>query len=58
MKFLVVFNKGCIITDDYDSKEVKENVHIKHIKNDLKYSDIRYATVYDENNKVVCRLSR
>lgn len=58
MRYLVVFKKGCILTDDYDKSEVKANIHIKHIKRDLKTCDIRCATVYDENQKFVCRLTR
>lgn len=57
MKFYAITSKGCIITDDYDKKEIGSNLHLQHILEDLK--EINYkgsVRVYDFNNRFVCKL--
>ncbi len=59
MRFIAIHNKGAIMTDDYDPIEIHEGRHIKHIKGDIRYLNIKSpVTVYDENMRFVCKLNK
>lgn len=58
MKYIIMFNRGCIMTDNYNQSEIRANTHIKHIKEDMRVCGIKSATVFDENDNFVCRLRR
>lgn len=61
MKFFVKDNqdKYLIFTDDYDSDEIKDNLHITNILGDLKrYDKVFYPIrIYDDNEKLIKVLS-
>lgn len=58
MRYLAIYNKGAIMTDDYDKSEIHEGLHIEHIKYDIRVLNIKGpVTVYDERMRVICRLN-
>lgn len=59
MRFLAIHSRGAIMTDDYDKQEIKNNIHIKHLLKDIRIWNIKgTVTVFDENNKFVCKLNQ
>ena len=59
MRFIAVYGKGAIMTDDYDLREIHEGLHIRHLKGDIRYLHIKSpVTVYDENMRFVCKLNK
>lgn len=59
MRFLAIHSRGAIMTDDYDKQEIKNNIHIKHLLKDIRVWNIKgTVTVFDENNKFVCKLNQ
>lgn len=59
MRFIAVYSKGAIMTDDYDIQEIRQKRHIEHLKRDIRYWHINSpVTVYDENLRYVCKLNK
>lgn len=58
MRFLALFNRGAIMTDDYTQREILRGDHIKHIQADIEYGRIKgRVKVFDENNRYICSLN-
>lgn len=59
MQFLMFpygFN-GAIVTDDYSEEEVKNDVHIRHLRDDIKHFGLKYpCKVFDSDMKPICTL--
>lgn len=59
MRYIAIYSKGAIMTDDYDMQEILQKRHIEHIKADIRYWHIKGAvTVYDENMRYICKLNK
>lgn len=58
MRFIAIYNKGAIMTDEYTDSEIMKNLHIKHLMRDIELCNIRgKVRVYDEKNRFVCYLN-
>lgn len=52
MKFYALFGGYMVMTDDYSKEEIKKNLHIKHIENDVKQANVGHnvdVILLDEN---------
>ena len=59
MRFIALHSRGAIMTDDYDKQEIIQNLHIKHLLRDIRVWGIKgTVTVFDQNNKFICKLNQ
>lgn len=58
MRFIALFSKGAIMTDDYTQNEILRGDHIKHLQADIEFGRIKgRVKVFDENYRYICTLN-